>query len=43
MWENGKEDTVPHKLRLGADPDPAPKKKRAGSGFIVFGSGFGPK
>ncbi len=23
--ENGKEDTVPHKLRLGPDPDPAPK------------------
>ncbi len=32
---------VPHNLRLGPNPDPAPKK-RAGSGFIGFGSDFSP-
>jgi hypothetical protein len=25
MWKNGKENTVPHKLRFGPKPDPAPK------------------
>jgi hypothetical protein len=25
MWKNGKEDTVPHNLRLAPNPDTAPK------------------